>query len=69
MVDLSRTRRLVLMLGMQVSFSFSFDGWHVYDMYVASMSVAETLEFVKVEWVADRSVRVKIKESILTLST
>lgn len=35
----------------------------------ANMSVAETLELVKVEWVADRSVKVKIKESVLTFST
>jgi hypothetical protein len=33
------------------------------------MSVAETLEFVKVEWIGDRSVRVRIKESILTFNT
>lgn len=41
----------------------------VYEGCVANMSVAETLELVKVEWVADRSVKVKIKESVLTFST
>lgn len=35
----------------------------------ADMSVSGTLEFVKVEWIADRSVRVKIKESVLTFNT
>lgn len=41
----------------------------VYDACTANMSIAGTLDFVKVEWVADRSVKVKIKESILTFST
>lgn len=33
------------------------------------MSVAATLEWIKFEWVADRSVKLKIRESILTFST
>lgn len=33
------------------------------------MSVEETLDLVKFEWVADRSVKVKIRDSILTFST
>ncbi|KAF9468708.1 hypothetical protein BDZ94DRAFT_1304460 [Collybia nuda] len=35
----------------------------------ANMGVAATLEWVKFEWVADRSVKLKIRESILTFST
>ncbi|KAF9483399.1 WD40 repeat-like protein [Pholiota conissans] len=35
----------------------------------AEMSAAQTLDLVKVEWVADRSVKVKIRHSVLTFST
>jgi hypothetical protein len=57
------------MSGMQVCWFF-FDFYLlVYDACTANMSIAGTLDFVKVEWVADRSVKVKIKESILTFST
>ncbi|KAF9561801.1 hypothetical protein CPC08DRAFT_688535 [Agrocybe pediades] len=35
----------------------------------AIMSTAETLDLVRVEWIADRSVRVKIRQSVLTFST
>ncbi|KAF8158416.1 hypothetical protein B0H34DRAFT_797808 [Crassisporium funariophilum] len=35
----------------------------------ANMTTAETLDLVRVEWVADRSVKVKIRESVLTFST
>ncbi|KDR82569.1 hypothetical protein GALMADRAFT_237950 [Galerina marginata CBS 339.88] len=35
----------------------------------ADMTTAETLDLVSVEWIADRSVRVKIRQSILTFST
>ncbi|KAJ3759980.1 hypothetical protein EV360DRAFT_81604 [Lentinula raphanica] len=34
-----------------------------------TMSVAESLEFVRFEWTADRSVKLKIKDNILTFST
>jgi hypothetical protein len=40
-----------------------------YELCAANMSVAETLEFVNFEWAAERSVKVKIKENILTFST
>jgi hypothetical protein len=33
------------------------------------MTTAETLDFVGVEWIADRSVKVKIRQSVLTFST
>ncbi|ESK95707.1 hypothetical protein Moror_12521 [Moniliophthora roreri MCA 2997] len=35
----------------------------------AKMSRAETLELVRFEWTADRSVKLKIRESVLTFST
>ncbi|PPQ70616.1 hypothetical protein CVT25_011982 [Psilocybe cyanescens] len=35
----------------------------------AEMTTAETLELVRVEWIADRSVKVKIRQSIMTFST
>lgn len=35
----------------------------------ASMTVADTLALVRFEWTADRSVKLKIRESILTFST
>lgn len=35
----------------------------------ANMSLAETLELVRFEWPADRSVKLRIKESTLTFST
>ncbi|KAJ3733629.1 hypothetical protein DFJ43DRAFT_1117017 [Lentinula guzmanii] len=34
-----------------------------------NMNIAETLEFVRFEWTADRSVKLKIRDSILTFST
>jgi hypothetical protein len=37
--------------------------------FLAEMSTAQTLDLVKVEWVADRSVKVKIRQSVLTFST
>ncbi|KAK7054386.1 hypothetical protein VNI00_003580 [Paramarasmius palmivorus] len=36
---------------------------------LAKMSRAETLELVRFEWTADRSVKLKIRESVLTFST
>ena len=33
------------------------------------MTIAGTLEWVQFEWVADRSVKLKIKDSVLTFST
>lgn len=33
------------------------------------MTIAETLERVRFEWTADRSVKLKIRDSILTFST
>ena len=38
-------------------------------MCIANMSLTETLELINFEWVADRTVRVRIRESILTFST
>ncbi|KAH9480388.1 WD repeat-containing protein 7 [Psilocybe cubensis] len=35
----------------------------------ADMTTAETLELVRIEWIADRSVRVKIRQSVMTFST
>ncbi|EIW81457.1 hypothetical protein CONPUDRAFT_124586 [Coniophora puteana RWD-64-598 SS2] len=35
----------------------------------ADMSISGTLEWVRFEWVAERNVRLKIKESVLTFST
>ncbi|TRM56951.1 hypothetical protein BD626DRAFT_228313 [Schizophyllum amplum] len=35
----------------------------------AEMTVTETFEYVKFEWTGDRNVRVKIRQSVLTLST
>ncbi|KAF8964335.1 hypothetical protein BDZ97DRAFT_1919029 [Flammula alnicola] len=35
----------------------------------ANISTAETLDLVRVEWVTDRSVKVKIRHSVLTFST
>jgi len=35
----------------------------------ANMTTAETLDLVRVEWIADRSVKVRIRQSILTFST
>ncbi|KAL1744226.1 WD40-repeat-containing domain protein [Schizophyllum fasciatum] len=35
----------------------------------AEMSVTETFDLIKFEWTGDRSVRVKIRQSVLTLST
>ncbi|CAA7261526.1 unnamed protein product [Cyclocybe aegerita] len=35
----------------------------------ANMTTAETLELVRVEWIADRSVRVKIRQNVLAFST
>jgi len=36
---------------------------------LADMTTEETLSLVRVEWIADRSVQVKIRQSILTFST
>ena len=33
------------------------------------MTTDDTLSLVRVEWIADRSVRVKIRQSVLTFST
>jgi hypothetical protein len=52
----------------QVSYHFPVSSYP-YELCAANMSIAETLEFVNFEWVAERSVKVKIKESILTFST
>jgi len=35
----------------------------------ANMTIAESLNLVRFEWPADRSVRLKIRESTLTFST
>jgi WD repeat-containing protein 7 len=33
------------------------------------MTTAETLDLIRVEWIADRSVKVRIRQSVLTFST
>jgi WD40 repeat protein len=38
-------------------------------VFSGDMTTAETLDFVRVEWIADRSVKVRIRQSILTFST
>jgi len=34
-----------------------------------NMTTAETLDLIRVEWIADRSVKVRIRQSVLTFST
>lgn len=41
----------------------------IYIFHAASMSIAATLESVRFEWTAERSVRLSIRESVLTFST
>jgi WD repeat-containing protein 7 len=38
-------------------------------MFQGNMTVAETLELVQFEWTAERSVKLRIRDSILTFST
>ena len=37
--------------------------------FIAEMTVTETFDLVKFEWTGDRSVKVRIRHSVLTLST
>jgi len=37
--------------------------------YIAEMTTAESLDLLRVEWITDRSVKVKIRQSVLTLGT
>jgi len=33
------------------------------------MTTAETLELIHIEWITDRSVKVRIRQSVMTFST
>ena len=40
-----------------------------FGVFSGNMTTAETLDLVRVEWNADRSVKVRIRQSVLTFST
>ena len=71
--DQSRSKRSPSMLVTKVClqrYNFKWDR-HLTPSQISSanMSVAGTLEFVRFEWTAERSVKLKIRDSTLTFST
>ncbi len=41
----------------------------VMNLFIAEMTTAESLDLLQVEWLTDRSVKVKIRQSVLTFGT